>query len=604
MVARRRNCWLSTLAIFACTVGLAPALPALASEHGASFAAALESIRRSELAGYVKYLASEQLEGRQAGSRGGHAAARFLAEQFARLGLEPAGIHGAYWQPFDSGLQNVVGRIEGRDARLQKQVVVVGAHFDHIGYGTRANNRGPIGLIHPGADDNASGVAALLEMAEAFSLLALPPKRSVLFICFDGEEIALLGSTHWANHPTVPIKNVTIMVNLDMLGRLRNERVYVMGTRSGYGLRRLVCQANAEQSLHLVFPWTLKANADHWPFFRRRVPVLMFHTGQHEDYHTPRDRPERLNYAGLEATARLVFRVVCALADRSEPIRFRPAAASETEWQRRQLATRVPRLPDRLGVAWERRNKAGMAKTGKGVRITRVIPGSAAYKAGLRVGDRILEFAGRKIASGEELIGAVRTAPSKTTMLVARADGSEPVEVPVELAGKQLRLGVVFRQDEAEPGTAIVTYVIPGTPAHRAGLRRGDRIWSIAGRKFTGRTAFAQVLAELSGRVRLEVEREGRVLSLWVEFPESESAAGAESTLQAAEGRKAEMREPQSRTGGVYGSGASVNTQRSPWRLAFQVTSPLGLLSKSSTRTAISAVSPEMLTLVAKNMSL
>ncbi len=522
-----RNGRLLVRAVLTAAVLFALGLPAQASERAASWTAALESIRSSELAGHVDYLADKQLQGRRAGSRGGRAAARFLADQFARLGLEPAGTHGAYLQPFNSNFQNVLARIEGSDPQLRKQVVVVGAHFDHVGYGTPANSRGGVGTIHPGADDNASGVAALLEVAEALTLVTVAPRRSVLLICFDGEEIALLGSAHWTSRPTVPIDNVAAMVNLDMLGRLRNERLYVFGTRSGYGLRRLLSAQNVGDGLRLEFPWRLKAHADHYPFFQHRVPVVMFHTGLHEDYHTPRDEPKRLDYAGLERAGRLVFRVVWALADRTEPIRFRPAAASETEGQRRQLAARVPELPDRLGVSWDPAQSAHAR-----LRITRVSTGSAAQKAGLRPGDRIVQFAGRTIGSGEELIGAVRTAPSPTTMLVQRAGAEESLELRVELPGEPVRLGVVFREDEAEPGTVIVTYVVPGTPAAAAGIRRGDRIYRAGEQEFADSAAFRGLLAGLSGRVSLVVEREGRVQTLWVELAEPQSAAVKEQQSQ------------------------------------------------------------------------
>jgi len=506
----------------------APALCVRASERGASWTAALESISSNELAGHVGYLAGEDLEGRRAGSRGGRAAGKFLAEQFARLGLEPAGTDDAYMQPFNSGMQNVLARVEGSDPELRKQVVILGAHFDHVGYGTPANSRGPVGMIHPGADDNASGVAALLEVAEAFTMLSESPRRSVLFICFDGEEIALLGSTHWTSRPTVPMQNVAAMVNLDMLGRMCNDQLRVLGVRTGYGLRRLVCQQNVDSELRLAFSWTLKAHADHYPFFQRRVPVLMFNTGLHEDYHTPRDRPERLDYAGLQRAARLVFRVVWTLADRTEPIRFRPEAAGESEWQRRRLAAQVPRLRDRLGVSWDPRRSAT-----EGLRITRVTSGSAAEKAGLKPGDRLLEFAGRTIGAGGQLIGAVRTAPSFTTMRVARAGEEESLELPVELPGKPVRLGVVFREDEAEPGTLIVTYVVPGTPAAAAGIRFGDRIYRAGEQEFADGAAFRKLLAELSDRVPLVVEREGRVQTLWVDLPAQAEAAAAEPRPQA-----------------------------------------------------------------------
>ena len=175
-----------------------------AAEKNSSYQAALESIKADELAEEVGTLANDAMEGREAGTRGGRAAADYLAGQYARLHLRGGGPDGAFLQPFEPNFHNVLAILQGSDPKWRDQVIVVGAHYDHLGYGGRAS-LGPYGYIHPGADDNASGTAAVLELAKAFTILSVGPKRSILFAAWDAEEKGLLGSKHWVAHPTVPL---------------------------------------------------------------------------------------------------------------------------------------------------------------------------------------------------------------------------------------------------------------------------------------------------------------------------------------------------------------------------------------------------------------
>ncbi len=195
--------------------------------------------------------------------RGGRAAGDYLAEQYARLHVPGAAADGGYFQPFAPNFRNVLAILQGSDPQLRDQVIVVGAHYDHIGYGGHGLSLGPYGYIHPGADDNASGTSAVLELAKAFTILSSPPKRSILFAAWDAEEKGLLGSKHWVAHPTVPLEHVAAALNLDMIGRLRDEHLIVFGVRSGYGWRRLISGQNDDSGLRLDFSWSLKPNADY-----------------------------------------------------------------------------------------------------------------------------------------------------------------------------------------------------------------------------------------------------------------------------------------------------------------------------------------------------
>jgi len=404
-----------------------------AAERGSSYRAALESIRSAELKGHVEHLAGDAMEGREAGTRGGRAAGDHLAELLRDLGLRGAGVDGGYFQPFQPNFRNVLGLLPGSDPNLKQQVVIVAAHYDHIGYGTRRNSRGLVGKIHNGADDNASGTSGVLETAQAFTLLVEPPRRSILFALWDAEEKGLLGSKHWLADPTLPSEQIVALVNTDMIGRLRDDRLVVFGSRTGYGLRRLVSRNNEGTGLTLDFSWEMKSNADHFPFYQRGIPAMMLHTGLHDDYHRPSDDARRINVPGLGRVTRLLFGIVYDLADGDEPPKFREAARRETEQTRRGLRAPKAPLPDRLD-------------------------------------------------------------------------------------GKPLRVGITWRTDEAEPGTIILTRVVPGSPAAAGGLEPGDRIYRVAGRRFADEAEFAKRATTLPGPLELLVEREGRLRSVQIRF--------------------------------------------------------------------------------------
>jgi peptidase M28-like protein len=234
--------------------------------------------------------------------------------------------------------RNVVGLLEGSDPALRSQAIVVTAHHDHMG---TAN-----GHIYNGADDNASGVAGLLEIAKTFVRGKLHPKRSVLFIAYDGEERIFLGSYFYVTHPIVPLDQTVANLNMDMIGRNENDAnwpvppdgnvnmVNVLGTRYNPGLRKVIDQENQQTGLRLdykmdvVDPDSLWSRSDHFWFATLHIPQVEFQTGLHPDYHTDHDTWDRINYPKLTKIVRLVFLSVDELANSAGKLVFVPAGAA------------------------------------------------------------------------------------------------------------------------------------------------------------------------------------------------------------------------------------------------------------------------------------
>ena len=499
-----------------------PILPVLdafttadAAEKTAAMTAARNSIAADQLQSHVNVLADDGMAGREAGTAGGQVAAEYLVERLRELGLEAAGMDASFYQSFGAGYRNVLARLPGRDPVLSSEFVVLGAHYDHIGRGSRKTSLGQVGMIHNGADDNASGTSAILELAEAFGFLPEPPRRTVLFAFWDAEEKGLLGSKHWTADPTVPRDRVVAAINIDMIGRLRDDQLTLFGSRTAQGYRRLVSLNNGQSNLRIDFSWALSGNADHYPFFQREIPVLFAHTGVHDQYHRETDDADLIDAEGMTRVVRMLFGVSYDLAEDEKCPEFRTACRHESAPGPIKSTEGVGAVPQRLGVAWD-----PQTTDDGGIELTSVVPGSAADAAGIRPGDRVVELAGHIIHSGEDLTGAVLSAVNPVRVVVRPREVNEPRELTVQLKGEPIRLGITWRLDEAEPGTVILKQVFPGSPAARAGMRPGDRIYQIAGRDFTDDEQFAQWATTLPSPLEFLVEREGRLTIIVVHLAE------------------------------------------------------------------------------------
>lgn len=519
----------STLS-FSLTLLLLLAPPALRAAENAVLLRALESIQAEQLQRHVDVLADDTFEGREAGSRGGRAAAGYLVGELQRLGLQPAGLDGGFFQPFGNGYRNILARLEGRDPSTRDQVILIGAHYDHVGYGTARNSYGPTGYIHNGADDNASGVAGLLELIEAFTSLPQAPRHSVLFAFWDGEEKGLLGSKHWAAAPTVPMQNVSLAVNLDMIGRLADQKVEVHGSRTGFGIRQLVSRANEGHNLRLDFVWKMEENSDHYSFYERQRPVLMLHTGLHGDYHRPSDDAHKLNKDGMQQVARLLFNITYQLAESEDVTKFRSASQTESIATQQAMETQLAAPVPRLGVVW-------LVNELSGFEVTQVVDGSPAALAGIQTGDRLLAFNNQPLDDEQRFRIDVLAAPTYCSLLVQSAGAPEPHTVNVRLQGRPTRLGIGWNEDHAEPGSIFLTRVIPGSAAAVAGLQPGDRIYEINEQRFQDSSQFKELAITLPGPLHILAERDGQIRRLTLPVPEAthtETATSETTPPQAA----------------------------------------------------------------------
>ncbi len=501
------------LAQLACRVlplvamGLSPVGQLAGTLLAATPLGARQTIDTQDLRRHVMFLASDTLEGRAAGTQGGRAAASYLAAEFRRLGLSPAGEGDDFLQEFGHGYRNVLALLPGSDPQLAKEAVLLGGHFDHVGYGRPGNSFGPFGQIHNGADDNASGTSAILEIAEAFSQLDAPPPRSVLFALWDAEEAGLLGSKHWAEHPTLPLEQVKLALNLDMVGRLRNERVTVYGVRTAAGLRRIASLANQNSRLALDFDRKQRKDSDHWTFYRRHIPYLMFHTGDHADYHRPSDDAPKLNYDGLQRLSRVVFEVTRTAATATNLAEFRSEVLNERPMRRREDSA----PSSRLGIFWEPRREQNEPYV-----ITRVADGSPAAQAGLQPGDQIVRFDGRAVTEIPDLAAAVLSSAGAVRLLIERNGESSLLEMQIALRGRPVRLGVRWRTDSAEPASLLITNVVPGSPAAQAGIQTGDRLYRSGEIPQQSAGWLPPLIASTKGPLALWAERDGKVRNVVV----------------------------------------------------------------------------------------
>ena len=384
---------------------------------------------------HVEHLGSDKLEGRRAGEPGANLAGEYVAAQFKKAGLKPGYTGGgkpAFKQPFSytpvrdphsapavptaastapeaKQAFNVIGILPGKDPVLKSEAIVIGAHYDHLGHGGSGSVAANSTEIHHGADDNASGTAAVIELARLFtsrnprdSKGVSSNKRTLIFIAFSGEEDGLFGSKYYVNNPVWPLDKTIAMINLDMVGRLNENKLTVGGIGTAGEWKSIVESSNAKSTgligatsgalpaalaTSSIFQLTLNQDgfgpSDHSSFYGKNIPVLFFFTNTHLDYHKPSDTFEKINYTGLTSITNYVAAVVRSVDQSPARPTYKTAPTSQQN--------------TRMGFSVSLGTVPSYADSTDGVELDGVRDDSPASRAGLKKGDKITKLAGKDI---------------------------------------------------------------------------------------------------------------------------------------------------------------------------------------------------------------
>lgn len=377
----------------------------------------------------VKVLAADELGGRLTGTAGADSAAAYIARRFAQLGLQAA--PGGWFQAFTVSKdapavqhanlgelhgKNVIGILPGHDPALRNQTVIVGAHYDHLGPGGfGALDPDSTGRVHNGADDNASGTAALFAIAAR--LQAAPPGRTVVFIAFSGEELGLLGSDYYVKNPIYPLTATEAMINLDMVGRLKQDKLIVYGTGTATEFPALLDSLNWYAKFDLRHQPEGYGPSDQTSFYAAKIPVLHFFTDLHADYHRSTDDWDKINAPGLVRVADFAAAMATTLGNRPSRLTFvdvppqaPKAGAVATPGYGAYLGT----IPDMAS------GESG------GVRISGVSKGSPAELGGMQGGDMITKIGDYDVPNLVAMTDALRAyKPGDKVVVVVLRDGAE-----------------------------------------------------------------------------------------------------------------------------------------------------------------------------------
>lgn len=377
---------------------------------------------------HIEWLASDDLEGRLAGTLSEAKAANYISDRFLQYGVLPAGDDRRYIQQFtltgpmadimgvnNHQSRNVVGKVEGTENA--DRYIIIGAHYDGQGTGGMISmSDSDDELIHNSADDNASGTAGLLMLANHFS--ANPPANSVKFVAFSGEEVGLLGSRHFTDTMEIDVDSILAMINLDMIGRLDDGELTIFGTGTATIWDEMLEQIQAD-SLSITKTPSGSGSSDHTPFYEKGIPVLHYYSGTHEDYHRETDTADKINYRGMTWVLEHVKEVISEL-DRLHP--------EEIEFQETTDPRSVVMGGDSvtLGVIPDYTFDEG------GFRIESVRPGNPGEESGLQDGDIIIEMDGQAVGDIYDYMEMLNDFETGDEIGITILRGDEEIELTVQ----------------------------------------------------------------------------------------------------------------------------------------------------------------------------
>ena len=348
---------------------------------------ACAQIDEGKIKQHIRILSADSMQGRGTGSLGESMAASYLEKQFKKIKLEPKGEADTYLQtfPFKGGVHelgtdgtasNIIGYLNNRS----ENTIIIGAHYDHLGLGENGSSleANPKGKIHNGADDNASGVAGLIELAQYFQKNKLKEKYNFLFIAFSGEELGLYGSKHFTEAPTIDLSKVNYMINLDMIGRLDpvTKALAVSGTGTSAVWENEIKKLSTDD-LKIKTDSAGVGPSDHTSFYLKNIPVLHFFTGSHSDYHKPSDDWQKINFAGEKAVLQFIIKLVEDL-DSTPKLTFL-ATKNKSMGSARSFKVTMGIMPS-------------YTSSDEGLKVDGVSDGKPAQKAGILTGDLIVQI--------------------------------------------------------------------------------------------------------------------------------------------------------------------------------------------------------------------
>lgn len=383
-----------------------------------------QEFKTSAIQGHIKTLADDSFEGRGTGTAGEKAASDYIIGQFKKLKLQPKGEKGTFIQsfPFKAGAHgegaagtanNVIGYLDNNAATT----IIIGAHYDHLGlHGqTSSLDANPQNKIHNGADDNASGVAGVIELARYLTSNAKKEKNNFLFLCFSGEELGLLGSKYFTENSPVDLTTVNYMINMDMIGRLdpQTKSLLVHGTGTSPVWETLLKKLTTD-ALVIKTDSSGTGPSDHTSFYLKDIPVLHFFTGSHSDYHKPSDDTEKINLAGEAEVLKLIAKIIDDL-DAQPKLAF---LKTKTKATATRSAFKVT-----MGIM------PSYGSNVEGLKVDGVTDGRPAAKAGIQTGDIIVQMGEFPIKDIQNYMDALGKFEKGQTIQVKVLRESKPVEL-------------------------------------------------------------------------------------------------------------------------------------------------------------------------------
>lgn len=408
--------------------------------------------------------------------------------------------------------RNVVGVLDGAGP-LANETVVVGAHYDHWGFGGHGSlatmSRPVYGSpsIHHGADDNGSGTTSVIELARRMAAIPNRQGRRLVFILFSGEELGLFGSVHYCNNPIYPLADTVAMVNLDMVGRLNDDKLIVYGHDTATGFDAMLEDFN--KKYHFKLRKDRRGSnywgaSDHAPFATKQIPVFFFFTDVHPDYHRPSDTSEKINISGMGRVCDLTQDILVQLTTQKE----RPEYIKTPPRQGGGQATPPP-VPPRLGI------EASGTDNSEGVLVTAVTKDGPAAKAGLKEGDRIMALAGQPVRNYSALLVMMRNqkAGEAVELSVIRDGKTITIKVTPEATpqpppqgggtpGPRLGIRPNYGDDK---GGVLVDAPVEGGAAAKAGIKAGDRIVELGGKPVKDLEGYMELMSTQKAGVALDI---------------------------------------------------------------------------------------------------